>query len=184
MTDDDELAELRVRTDTGDRLDTVNDREGDEVDDSGSETDSDETPESNTGKKSAMDPSEGQNKGLDGGSDTDASPVEEASSDSNAKDEDPLVATIDAKIDELEGPETGVHIWGEHLAATIAVIESDPELKEEVIASLESRRGTEIDVESQSEFLGHILHVGLEEVAPDVVAALREATKQRALREL
>lgn len=181
MTDDrDEIEELRQGTEMGDRLDsagseghpTENEQEGDES------TPTDETATTNDSTSSessitAEDPSSEQSE----------REQREKESSSEAVEED-LVVAIDNAFDNLEENDRALHIWNEDLAAVFAVLKERPGRKEQLIEKLDEQSQGNVEVGSQSELLGYILWVGLNEVDPRLVEALREAKTRRVRREV
>ncbi|WP_135304217.1 hypothetical protein [Haloarcula amylovorans] len=186
MTDEvDDLEALRVNTETGDRLDAV---KQDDV------SSGEENPEDDKEQETVSEPAASDT--------TSETKDEEDSSDPTSTDEgvpsgtlqnnhpssgevdEKLLTALDAALDDLEGNDRALHIWDGNLAAVVTVLDSKPEWRKQVISEIDARTQADVDIDSQSEFLSHLLRVGLDEVAPEAMDALRETKKQRALRKL
>jgi len=191
--DEDELESLREKTNTGDRLDEADgdddtdgeasaeleDQQENSADAGAEESGSTVNDEGETPGGSRSD----NNGGEQGGAGA-VSGSAELTTRGTEEGEDALVSAINEVFDGLEGNDRGLHVWDGDLAALVAVLEEYPELNEEVIAALDERTETTVEIESQSEFLSCVLRVGFDEVAPGLVSALREARKQRLLAEV
>lgn len=191
--DEDELESLRANTTKGDRLD-----EADGDDDTAGETSTeqeDQRQSSDAAGAGNSDSTVNDEEEAPGGSGPDNNGGEQGDAGAASgsveiptlgveKSEDALVTVINQAFDELEGNDHGLHVWDGDLAALVAVLEAHPELNEEVIAALDERTETTVEIESQSEFLSCVLRVGFDEVAPGLMSALREARKQRLLAEV
>jgi hypothetical protein len=185
MTEEaDDLEALRVSTETGDRLDAVNSND----DSPDKETSADDKEQETACETSASDTA------LETGDDGDSPgliPADEGTPSEivrkdhyPSRDGEELETVLDDALDDLEGNDRALHIWDGNLAAVIGVLESKPELKKQVISEIDARTKADVDIDSQSEFLSHLLRVGLEEVAPKAMDALRETKKQRAVRNM
>jgi hypothetical protein len=191
--EEDELESLRAKTSTGDRLDEAG--AGDDAaeeasveqeanqessDDVGARTpDSRESDENETPGGSRPDDNGGEQREADA-----VSGSAEITTLGVEKSEDALVTAINDAFDELEGNDRGLHVWDGDLAALVAVLEANADLKQEVIAALNDQTETTMEIDSQSMFLSCVLRVGFAEVAPELMSALWEARKQRLLDEV
>ncbi|MFC6875268.1 hypothetical protein [Halobellus marinus] len=181
MTDDqDEIEELRQGTEMGDRLASAgsegrpaeNEQEGEDT-----------TPTGETATTNDSTSGEGSITAEDLSSEQTETEQQERESNSEAVEED-LVVAIDNAFDNLEENDRALHIWNEDLAAVFAVLKERPGRKEQLAEKLDEQSQGNVEVGSQSELLGYILWVGLKEIEPGLVEALREAKTRRVRREL
>lgn len=186
MTEEaDDLEALRVSTETGDRLDAVNQDDAAPGEKNPEDDKEQETPSESAASDTASETEdEGDSSGPISTDEGVPSGTLQNNHRSSGEVEKALVTALDAALDDLEGNDRALHIWDGNLAAVVTVLDSNPELRKQVIAQIGARTQADVDIDSQSEFLSHLLRVGLDEVAPEAMDALRETRKQRALREL
>jgi|GEM_PF-6791848 len=186
MTEEaDDLETLRVSTETGDRLDEVEQDDASSGEENLEDNEEQETPGETAAPDTASETEdEDENPGLTKADEDNPSMAEQNSLPADRDVDEQLVTALDAAIDDLEGNDRALHIWDGNLAAVVTVLDSNPELRKQVVTEIDTRTEADVDITSQSELLSYLLRVGLDEVAPEAMDALREARKQRALREL
>jgi hypothetical protein len=97
-----------------------------------------------------------------------------------------FVADIVAELEEIDrgDQQKTVSVWDGHLAALIRALESNPEQMEDVGHALQQRLDVDEGEADRSEILRLALRLGLEEAAPEVVEALRDAVREQATKGL
>lgn len=159
MTDADnkDLADLREQASVDSRIEQAGK--------SGIDTDTESTSADETG------PAEG--------------PPDERGDDWKSGDGGELVDALDAALDELEGNDKVVSVWDREFAAALYVLEEQPDIVEASHEDLREVLGEQNDEgDSRSDLIRIFLRAGLEEIAPELNQALREALKRRAVSDL
>jgi len=86
-------------------------------------------------------------------------------------------------IDEGDRQKT-LSAWDGPLAALMATLEERPEDLDRVIEGVERELGITLDDPKRSRILALLMRVGLQQTAPDLADALRDAVQEHATREL
>jgi len=109
--------------------------------------------------------------------------LDEADSELNHQDlVERLVAELEA-MDDGEKQKT-VSVWDEHMAAVIRVLESDEDLREEVVSELADALGADPDASGRSTVLRLALRLGFSTASPDLMEAVEDAARERAVQNL
>jgi len=96
---------------------------------------------------------------------------------------------VERLVTELEAMDAGekqktVSVWDEHMAAVIRVLETDEDLREDVVSDLSDALDADPDGSDRSTVLRLTLRLGFHTASPDVMDAVEDAARERAVQNL
>lgn len=108
----------------------------------------------------------------------------EEEADQQAQNE--LATAIQEALEEIEDgdQQKTLSAWDGPLAALMIALEERPEDFQRIVTGIEREHGIEIEDPKRSEVLAQLMRIGLQETAPSVAEALRDAVQEHATRGL
>lgn len=97
-----------------------------------------------------------------------------------------LAQAIQEALEEIEDgdQQKTLSAWDGPLAALMIALDERPDDFERIVTGIEREHGIDIEDPKRSEVLAQLMRVGLQETAPDVAEALRDAVQEHATRSL